>query len=91
LLLPIILIYTLKAYFEGRQSLFQGLAMEGLEKEWIRYPVLHIDLNVASYKNTDDLDQGLGANLRLLEEQWGGRTSGNASVCAFLQLDPAGV
>lgn len=42
---------TLLAYFEGRRNLFTGLAIEGLEKDWTRYPVLHFDMSTA--KNTD--------------------------------------
>lgn len=29
---------TLHCYFEGRKDLFEGLAMETLEKEWIQHP-----------------------------------------------------
>mgnify|MGYP004435130111 CR=1 FL=1 len=32
---------TLHAYFEGREELFRGLAIEQLEKEWQAFPVLH--------------------------------------------------
>lgn len=46
-----LLVSTLQAYFEGRKELFQGLAMERLEKEWTPYPVLHFDMSTA--KNTD--------------------------------------
>ena len=42
---------TLKYYFQGRKDLFQGLAIERLEKEWIEYPVLHFDLS--TLKNVD--------------------------------------
>ena len=41
-----LLISTLEAYFQGKKELFQGLAMEQLEKEWTVRPVLHIDLNI---------------------------------------------
>lgn len=37
---------TLKYYFQGRKDLFQGLAIEKLEKEWMEYPVLHFDLSI---------------------------------------------
>lgn len=40
-----LLISTLEAYFQGKQELFKGLAMEKLEKDWVKYPVLHLDLN----------------------------------------------
>ena len=42
---------TLKYYFQGRKDLFQGLAIEQLEKEWVQYPVLHFDLS--TLKNVD--------------------------------------
>lgn len=40
-----LLVSTLKAYFQGKKELFKGLAIESLEKEWIEYPVFHIDFN----------------------------------------------
>ena len=42
---------TLKYYFQGRKDLFQGLAVEQLEKEWMVYPVLHFDFS--TLKNVD--------------------------------------
>ena len=41
-----LLISTLEAYFLGKKELFEGLAMAQLEKNWIRRPVLHLDLNI---------------------------------------------
>lgn len=40
-----LLVDTLKCYFEGRKELFKGLAMEELETEWIKYPVLRFDMS----------------------------------------------
>lgn len=40
-----LLISTFEAYFQGRKDLFEGLALDGLEEEWTKYPVLHLDLN----------------------------------------------
>ena len=34
-----LLLSTLKAYFQGKKELFDGLAMAGLEKEWKEYPL----------------------------------------------------
>ena len=36
---------TLRCYFEGRKDLFEGLAIEHLEKDWTAYPVLHFDMS----------------------------------------------
>ena len=52
-----LLISTLDAYFHGRKDLFNGLAMEKLEKNWIRRPVLHLDLNIGKYDSPDSLDK----------------------------------
>ena len=44
-----LLISTLEAYFQGKKELFDGLALEHLEREWTEYPVLHLDLNARNY------------------------------------------
>jgi hypothetical protein len=66
-----LLLSTLKAYFLGKEELFEGLAIAKLEKEWLEYPVFHIDLNVEGYIDLASLDKALDMNLRRLEQQWG--------------------
>ncbi len=66
-----LLLSTIKAYFEGKRELFEGLALEQLEKEWTSYPVLHLDLNVASYKEPDALTTRLSRSLDAWEQQYG--------------------
>ena len=58
-----LLLLTLEAYFQGKKELFEGLAMEKLEKDWIRYPVLHLDLNIEKYDTPESLDKILHDNL----------------------------
>ena len=55
-----LLISTLEAYFLGKKELFEGLAMEKLEKDWITYPIFHIDLNTEKYDTRDDLSSFAG-------------------------------
>lgn len=50
-----LLLSTLEAYFEGKKELFTGLAIEKLESDWKRYPVLHLDLNAEKYDAPDRL------------------------------------
>lgn len=50
-----LLISTMEAYFSGKKELFRGLDIEKLEKEWVSYPILHIDLNTRNYENKDSL------------------------------------
>ncbi len=62
---------TLKAYFQGKKKLFEGLAIAELEKDWVKYPVFHLDLNVENYNQFSDFESALDANLRKLEALWG--------------------
>ena len=67
-----LLVSTLEAYFLGKKELFRGLAMEGLEKEWETYPVLHLDLNTEKYDAVEVLENKLCLNLKYWEEKYGG-------------------
>lgn len=43
---------TLESYFRGDKALFDGLKIMSLEKEWRRYPVIHLDLSTVKGKET---------------------------------------
>ncbi|MBQ6471197.1 MAG: AAA family ATPase, partial [Victivallales bacterium] len=43
-----LMLSTLKAIFEGRRELFEGLALEKTDWAWERYPVLHFDFSFSS-------------------------------------------
>lgn len=66
-----LLISTLEAYFQGKREVFERLAIDKLEKDWIQYPVLHLDLNIAKYDQANDLDDILNRNLVAWEELYG--------------------
>lgn len=57
-----LLISTLEAYFQGKRELFEGLAMEKLEKDWVKYPVLHLDLNTEKYDTPESLENKLNGH-----------------------------
>ena len=42
-----VLVDTLQAYFEGRRELFEGLKIMELEKEWVKRPVIRLDMSGA--------------------------------------------
>ena len=42
-----VLVDTLQAYFEGRKELFEGLKIMELEKEWVKRPVIRLDMSGA--------------------------------------------
>lgn len=62
---------TLHSYFEGRKELFEGLAIEGLETEWTRYPVLHFDMSTAKHMDKDRLLNELERKLYGYEQIYG--------------------
>lgn len=62
---------TLEAYFLGRKDLFSGLEIDSMEKDWIEYPVLHLDLNTQKYENLDALDYILNDFLQKEEVKYG--------------------
>lgn len=65
------LISTLEAYFRGQKELFDGLAMEKLENEWEKYPVLHLDLNAKKYETIESLFAILNQHLEKWEAVFG--------------------
>ena len=66
-----LLLSTLEAYFQGKKELFEGLAIGKLEKEWTEHPILHLDLNIARYASTNDLEDILNRNLVAWEKLYG--------------------
>ena len=76
-----LLVSTMEAYFLGRKDLFKGLAIEKLETEWKKYPVLHLDLNAGRYGKETDLDDFLNDSLAQWEQIYGSRpTEVNAEL-----------
>ncbi len=67
-----LLISTMEAYFEGKKELFKGLYIDQVEKDWLEYPVLHLDLNVKEYNTIEALRNRLDATLRKWEALYGG-------------------
>lgn len=66
-----LLVSTLKNYFLGRKELFEGLAIAELEKEWLEYPVFHIDFNAANFTNPGILDRKLESTISDYEDIFG--------------------
>ncbi len=66
-----LLLSTMQAYFEGRRELFEGLAIERLETEWERHPVLRVDLSTVKTRDVDELRRLLNAVLLNLEDRFG--------------------
>jgi len=66
-----LLISTLKNYFSGKKELFKGLAIDELEKDWIKYPVFHMDFNAGNFTNPGELEKKITAYLSGWEAEYG--------------------
>lgn len=66
---------TLEAYFQGKKELFKGLAIYDLETEWKKYPIFHIDLNTANFREKGSLYTVLNDYLTTWESKYGTRES----------------
>ena len=78
-----LLISTLEAYFEAKRDLFEGLAVDALEKDWVKRPVLHLDLNIGKYDTPDSLDKILNETLDYWESLYGTRSAETTLALRF--------
>ena len=81
-----LLISTLEAYFQGKKELFTGLAVERLEKDWIKYPILHLDLNIEKYDTPESLDNILEKSLTAWEKLYGAEPSERSFSLRFVGI-----
>ena len=66
-----LLLSTMRAYFEGKKELFQGLKIADLEKDWIKYPVFYFDFNGKKYNSSSSLKEVLNSHLEAWEALYG--------------------
>ncbi len=85
----------LKAYFEGRKELFEGLYIAEREEEiarqqkrepWEESPVLYFDFNAKDYLTGKPLRERLSLQLDFLEEQFDIKSKYNAPDDRFIYL-----
>ena len=81
-----LLISTIEAYFQGKRELFDGLAVASLEKEWKKYPIMHLDLNARKYDSAKSLEQELDKHLEQWEKVYGNEYSDRAPEERFYHL-----
>jgi hypothetical protein len=77
---------TLKAYFEGKRELFEGLAIVDMEKDWTKYPVIYLDFNTTSCDSVDSLNRVLDNHLGICEAAWGLERLADLSSLRFYRL-----
>ncbi|MDR1231429.1 MAG: AAA family ATPase, partial [Spirochaetaceae bacterium] len=81
-----LLLTTLKAYFQGKKELFDGLAIANLETEWQEYPVIHLDFNPSAYGSVTSLNNFVSDCLREIEQEYGLPSEGDSVAVRFKRL-----
>ena len=81
-----LLISTLEAYFQGKRELFRGLKIDALEKDWIEYPVLHLDMNGENYTQENAVEKVLNRHLMEWEETHGSGSDGDTPSGRFADV-----
>ena len=66
-----LLVSTLASYFRGEKDLFKGLAMELLERQWKKHPVIHLSLASVKEIEPEKIEESLSNRLRDIEYQFG--------------------
>lgn len=90
-----LLVSTLRAYFEGRSELFEGLAISRLEEvaaaeegreAWQARPVFNLSFNAGDYTVAGALESKLDVALRRWEKHWDVREPLGEAGDRFLRL-----
>ena len=66
-----LLVSTLEHYFLGHKKLFKGLKIDSLEREWLEYPVFHIDFNGTNFMDGGALERKLEGYVATWEGEYG--------------------
>ena len=66
-----LLVSTLEHYFLGHKELFKGLKIDSLEKEWLEYPVFHVDFNGNNFLEAGTLERKLEGYMATWERLYG--------------------
>lgn len=74
-----LLVDTLQAYFEGRKELFEGLKIMDLEKEWVKRPVVRLDMSRAG-STALELNAYLNLAFKEYEQKYGIEASASDSL-----------
>ena len=80
-----LLVDTLQAYFEGRKELFEGLKIMDLEKEWVKRPVVRLDMSRAG-STAHELNAYLNLAFKEYERKYGIEASASDSLSNRLDI-----
>jgi hypothetical protein len=81
-----LLISTLKAIFQNRRELFQGLWLDSADFDWKAYPVIHLDMGSCVADSAPAMEQALIYLLDRRAEELGITLSQQSPGTRFLEL-----
>ena len=80
---------TLRAYFEGKKELFEGLMISKWEKDWVKYPILYLDFVDGDYTvGSLTLIDKIKMALKKYEDAYGVQFDVNAAITKLKVEDP---
>ncbi len=74
-----VLVDTLQMYLEGRRELFEGLKIMDLETEWVKHPVIRLDMSGAG-ASAETIRSYLGNAFKSYEEKYQHKASKEDSL-----------
>ncbi len=77
---------TLKAVFQGRRELFEGLYLAGTDYDWPVHPVIHIDFGRYDNSTVALMEQSLQLELRRTAKDYGVELEGKSAAIMFGEL-----
>lgn len=82
-----LLITTIKAFFEGKKELFEGLYIYDKVAKWKTCPVIHIDYSLINYKDgKEKFEAALIENLVAIGNQYSVKVTSKIVASAFVDL-----
>lgn len=66
-----LMLSTLKAIFQGKRELFEGLKISQMDYDWRAYPVIHMDMSSVRAGTPSDIALGLNHCVMDLAQQFG--------------------
>ena len=80
---------TLRAYFEGKKELFEGLMISKWEKDWVKYPILYLDFVNGDYTvGSLTLIDKIKTALKKYEDTYGVQFDVTAAITKLKVEDP---
>ena len=81
-----LMISTLKAIFQGRRELFDGLFIATTDYDWKPYPVIHLDMGSTAAQTPEELETNLCYGINLNAQQNNVSLSSERAANRFFEL-----